>query len=504
MLEAQPVHAPPLTGGTWYNVTQPLTWADLRGKLVILDFWTYGCINCLHVLEELRAIEERFHGEPLVVIGVHSAKFQNEQDGDHIRAAIKRYDIQHPVVVDDHRRIWDAYAVRGWPTLVLVDPHGYIVGTLAGEGHGPQLTNAIAAALHALRSEGQLDDSPLSIQLEAADPPLTPLHFPGKLVADDAADRVYIADSGYHRVVITDRVGRLVATIGSGEAGRADGDSLTASFHRPQGLALDGNVLYVADTGNHLIRAIDLTTHTVSTIAGTGTQQRGRHPHGPALSTALNSPWDLAVDHTTIWMAMAGAHQIWALDRATGMVHVAAGDGAEGRLDGAAPAAAFAQPSGLALDHTGQRLFVADSESSCIRVLDLATQPISVTTLAGGDLFDFGLRDGDGAAARFQHPLGIAYADGWLYVADTYNHAIRRIDAATGHTRTLAGFTASGQQDGRGKAARFFEPGGLAVAGDDLLVADTNNHVIRIVKRANGETHTLEPLGVCAPGFCLP
>lgn len=504
--EREPVRAPALTGAAWLNTTAPLTWETLRGKLVLLDFWTYCCINCLHVLEELRAIEAKYAGQPLVVIGVHSAKFNNEQDAAHIRDAITRYDIRHPVIVDDNHRLWNAFAVRGWPTLVLVDPQGYLLGTVSGEGNGPRLDAAIGQALALLRTDNALSDAPLPIRLEADALPFTPLRYPGKVLADPDHDRLFTADSGYHRIVITTLAGQWVDTIGTGQAGNADGSWDGAQFNQPQGMALsvDGKKLYIADTTNHLIRCADLAARTVTTVAGTGQQNHQRFPAGPALAMALNSPWDLTLRGDTLWIAMAGQHQIWTLNLTRQEIAVVAGSTGEGRHDAAGLAAAFAQPSGIALSGDGRVAFIADSEISCMRALDLAQPELPVTTLAGGDLFDFGLRDGVGDAARFQHPLGVAWHGGYVYVADTYNHAIRRIDSLTGDVRTVAGQGDAGMQDGRGRDARFYEPSGLSAAGDRLYVADTNNHAIRVLDVATGATTTLPLMNVCALGFCLP
>lgn len=504
-LQREPVRAPALVGSAWLNTEEPLTWDKLRGKLVLLDFWTYCCINCLHVLEEVRAIEAKYADQPFVVIGVHSAKFTNEQEIAHIRAAVERNAIRHPVVVDAGNRLWDAFSVRGWPTLVLVDPQGYLLATVPGEGHGVQLDAAIGQALRVLRERDALDDAPLPLRLEFAETPTTALRYPGKILADAPGDRLYIADSGYHRIVVTTLAGAHVATIGTGQPGNTDGPADAAMFNSPQGLALDAaqQVLYVADTNNHLIRRIDLATQVVSTVAGTSAQNRQRFPAGPARATALNSPWDLALRDGTLWIAMAGQHQIWALDLAGETISAAVGSSGEGRRDGDAREAAFAQPSGLALSDDGRHLYVADSEISCIRAVDLAAEP-TVTTLAGGDLFDFGLRDGTGDAARFQHPLGVAWHGDHLYVADTYNHAIRRQDPQTGRVQTLAGDGTAGDADGAGRDARFYEPGGISAAGDVLYVADTNNHAIRVVTAATGRTVTLTLSGVCAPGLCLP
>lgn len=505
-LAHEPVRAPALHGSAWLNVAAPLTWEQLRGKLVLLDFWTYGCINCLHVLEELRALELKYADQPFVVIGVHSAKFANEQDDAHIREAIGRYDIHHPVVVDENKTLWDAYGVRGWPTLVLIDPQGYLLGTVSGEGHVAQLDAAIAQALTILGEDGLLSDQPLPLRLEANLTPTTPLRFPGKVLADPTRDRLFIADSGYHRIVVTTLAGEWIDTFGTGYAGAADGPADEASFHTPQGLALgaDGSLLYVADTNNHRIRQIDLAARMVTTIAGTGAQNRVRFPHGSALATALNSPWDLARQGDALWIAMAGQHQIWRLALAMGTIQAVIGSSGEGRQDGAGIAAALAQPSGLALSADEQTLYFADSESSCIRMVDLADPALPVTTLAGGDLFDFGLRDGVGDEARLQHPLGVVAHNGYLYIADTYNHAIRRLNLATRKVQTVAGNGTAGSEDGPGRAAHFFEPGGITIAGDTLYVADTNNHAIRLVNTANGTVTTRGLREVCAPGFCLP
>jgi DNA-binding beta-propeller fold protein YncE len=504
--QREPVRAPALAGSAWLNVAEPLTWEKLRGKLVLLDFWTYCCINCLHVLAEVRALEEKYADQPFVVIGVHSAKFTNEQEITHIREAVGRYGIRHPVVVDAGNRLWDAFGVRGWPTLVLVDPQGYLVATVAGEGHGAQLDAAIGQALRVLRERDALDDAPLPLRQEFDAMPMTALRYPGKIVADAQNDRLYIADSGYHRIVVTTLAGAHVATIGAGQPGNVDGPADSAAFNHPQGLALETaqNALYVADTNNHLIRRIDLTAMAVTTVAGTGAQNRLRFPAGPARAVALNSPWDLAWRAGTLWIAMAGQHQIWALDCVDGTIRAAVGSSGEGRRDGDARAAAFAQPSGLALSGDGRDLYVADSEISCIRAIDLAAPEPTVMTVAGGDLFDFGLRDGVGDAARFQHPLGIAWHGDHLFIADTYNHAIRRLDPQTRRVQTVAGDGIAGDTDGAGRAARFYEPGGITAAGDLLYIADTNNHAIRVVEAATGRVTTLALSGVCAPGICLP
>lgn len=517
-LDHEPVRAPELRGSAWFNTERPLTLADLRGKLVLLDFWTYCCINCLHVLEDLKYLEAKYAGRPFVVVGVHSPKFTHEDDPESVRQAILRYGITHPVLLDCGRRTWDAYAVRSWPTLTLLDPRGYLLGQVSGEGNRERLDAAIGQALDLLATTALLDARPLPVRLESDSGAISgaePLLYPGKLLADEASNRLYIADTGHHRLVAATLAGEHVETIGSGEPGASDGDFATATFRAPQGLALDAarGLLYVADTGNHLIRCVDLAAQTVTTLAGTGQQGHSRHASGPAPDVALNSPWDLSLIGGLLYVAMAGSHQIWVYDPTTATIAASIGSGAEGRADGTASEAALAQPSGLATD--GQRLYVADSEINCVRAVDLPERPTAggeaqVTTLAGGDLFQFGRRDGVGDAVRFQHPLGLAWVPagvpggGYVYVADTYNHALRRLDPATHTVKSVAGSGTAGAADGAGAEATFREPSGLSYAAGRLYVADTNNHAIRVVALPAGRTTTLTLAGLCAPGICLP
>lgn len=511
--QRQPVRAPEFPAGfTWLNTDRPLTLKELRGRVVMLDFWTYCCINCQHILPDLAYLEEKYSDQPVTVIGVHSAKFRNEQDPAQIRHAILRHDIAHPVVVDEDHRIWQAYGVRGWPTLVLIDPRGYLLGSVSGEGHRELLHRVIGMVLEARREDDSLSDRPLATGLERDAAAITALAYPGKVLADAQGDRLFIADSGHHRIVIAGMDGRVLEVIGTGQPGAEDGPFETATFHGPQGMALLGEQLYVADTENHLIRCLDLQARDVGTVAGTGEQARQHATGGIARETALNSPWDLAAAGDAIYVAMAGLHQIWRLDPEAGQVYLFAGSGAEARYDGpalvvdakgrprdASLPAAFAQPSGLASD--GRTLWVADSEISAVRAVTLGAQPW-VTTLAGGDLFAFGDQDGVGDRVRLQHPLGVAYAEGALYIADTYNHKIKRLDPATRSVISVWGDGTPG--DETGASPRFREPGGISVAGDRLYIADTDNHRICVTAPASGEVCPLDLVELCAPGICAP
>ena len=487
------VRAPEIQGGRgWLNTDKPLSIAALKGKVILLDFWTYGCINCMHIIPDLKKLEAKYANE-LVVIGIHSAKFQNEKETENIRRIILRYEIEHPVYNDSEYAVWQSYGVRAWPTQVLIDPAGYVVGTASGEGNYEIIDQAVGKLVDEFRKRGELNEEPLKLVLERAKVGDLPLAFPGKILADAATDRLFIADSNHNRIVVTKLDGTLVDTIGTGEAGATDGAFDKATFHRPQGLALSGDSLYVADTENHLIRRVDLKSRSVETIAGTGTQTHDYFQSGPARMIALSSPWDLQLVGQTLYIAMAGPHQIWKLDLATDSVSTFAGSGREARLDGSLLEAGFAQPSGMAV--VGQTLYVADSESNIIRAIDLNLG--EVKTLVGGDLFEFGDVDGIGDDVRLQHPLGLlAYGDKIL-IADTYNHKIRELDPKHDRVTSLFGTGKPGQADGASPS--FYEPGGLAQANGKLYIADTNNHAIRVVDLKTKRASTLRINGLTPP-----
>jgi thiol-disulfide isomerase/thioredoxin len=488
------IRAPELTGDRgWLNTDKPLSLAALKGKVVLLDFWTYGCINCMHIIPDLKRLEKKYPNE-LVVIGVHSAKFDNEKDTENIRRIILRYEIEHPIVNDADFNIWRAYAVNAWPTRYLIDPAGYIIGRLSGEGSYEVFDKTIGDTIAEFRKRGELNEAPLKLVLEKAKVGDLPLAFPGKVLADAKSDRLFIADSDHNRIVITNLDGTVTETIGTGRHGADDGSFQAATFFRPQGMVLDSDKLYVADTENHLIREIDLKAKTVKTIAGTGQQSHEYGESGPARQVALNSPWDLQLVGRTLYIAMAGPHQIWKLDLDKQDVSTYAGSGHEARTDGARDEAAFAQPSALASD--GKTLFVSDAEANIIRAIDLSPNG-EVRTLVGGDLFDFGDKDGRGNDVRLQHPLGLTRWNDKLLIADTYNHKIKLLDPAARSVTSFAGTGKPGQADG--STPSFYEPGGLTIAGDKLYVADTNNHAIRLIDLKTKQTKTLPLKGLQPP-----
>ncbi|MCS6978461.1 MAG: thioredoxin-like domain-containing protein [Gemmatales bacterium] len=497
--------APELDGGLeWLNCGGPIRLKDLRGKIVLLDFWTYCCINCIHVLPDLARLEKKYANQ-LVVIGVHSAKFDGEKDSKNIREAILRYHIEHPVVNDANHRIWEAYDVHSWPTLVLIDPEGYYLGSVSGEGHYDLLDRIIERLIKEHREKKTLNEEPIRFDLDKyRERRTSPLAFPGKVFADPANNRIFIADSSHHRIVITDLNGKLLEVAGRGEPGYEDGPFDKAMFNDPQGMALQGETLLVADRKNHRIRAIDLKAKKVSTIAGTGEQGRDRRFGGDALKTGMNSPWDILLVGDDLYIAQAGHHQLWKLSFKDNRLTPWAGNGRENifpsvshgkeGLKGTWERSMFAQPSGLATD--GKWVYVADSEVSAVRAVSLDPADRTVKTLVGEGLFEFGDVDGFGEEARLQHCLGVAWHNGKVYVADTYNNKIKVIDPETLECRTFLGDGKAGRSD---DPPRFDEPAGLHVAGDLLFVADTNNHRICIVDLKTKAMRTLNIIGLQPP-----
>lgn len=440
------------------NSDENLTMESLKGKIVLLDFWTYCCINCLHVIPDLKYLEEKYKDSPFVVVGVHSAKFNNESETKNIRQAILRYGIKHPVVVDEEFYIWRSYDIHSWPSFVLVDPLGNIVAVTAGEGNRKVLENYIDEMLEIYKDD--LDGEPFVYTPEKESTGKL-LDYPGKISTN--GELLFISDTNNDRVLVSDKEGNILNIIGSGENGFSDGTFETAKFNRLHGTVWYENKLYIADTKNHAIRVADFNNNTVTTVAGTGKQGGYFKTSGRGTETELNSPWDLTVQDDIIYIAMAGNHTIWRYHTDDGYVERYAGTGRETRLDGGVSTANFAQPSGITSD--GKNLYIADSEISSIR--KIAVDDNIVKTVAGGDLFDFGDVSGYGDEVRFQHPLGVFSHEGKVYIADTYNHKIKIMDG--GYVTDFDNETS------------YYEPSGLCILDDYLYVADTNNHEIKKV-----------------------
>lgn len=457
----------------------------------------------------MRELEIRY-AESLAVIGVHSAKFPAEKATEAVAQAVRRHAIHHPVVNDHEFKVWQAYACRAWPTLMFVDPRGKVIGRHEGEFEVSQMVPTIEAMLAEFEAAGVLDRGRLDLGPTGAgslSAPTGPLAFPGKLVVETRGrGHVYIADSNHHRLVVmglAKQDGAVHHIVGSGERGLQDGAPDEARFNWPQGMALDPRtgVMFIADTENHSIRRMSPDGGVITTIAGTGTQARSFGGGGAALETPLSSPWDLAFlpdpagaatepgahedphdDRGLLFIAMAGTHQVWVMDLANETIVPFAGTGSEALVDGHKDAACFAQPSGLALDAAGETLYVADSETSAIRKIALATGQVS--TLVGAGLFEFGDVDGGAEIARLQHPLGVVVWEddpegASLLIGDTYNHKVKRLDLETRRVSTFA-------------SGELSEPGGLALGRGQLFLADTNNHRVRVIDVTSRAARTLD------------
>lgn len=464
-----PAHAP------WLNVTRPLTFADLRGRVVLLDFFTPGCINCIHVLPETARLEHEF-GQRLLIIGVDSPKFIASQERANVEGFIQRYDIQHPVVIDKDMTLWQHYGVFAWPTQILLGPDGNVIGRYVGEEKYAAIRRDVITTLDTARKAGSLRETAL---------PLKPMPHtthgllqPGKVAV--SAEYVAVSDSGHNRVILLSPAGHVVKIIGDGQRGMRNGAPGQAQFDGPQGLAFRGNTLYVADTGNALIRTIALPSGQVRTVAGDGKHGFGIVGSHSAREVGLNSPWALQVVGDSLYIAMAGVHQLWQMNLKDGRIGPFAGSGDEGIDDGPLTQASFAQSSALAY-HAGE-LYVADPEASAVRRIDLNTA--TVQTVIGHGLFIFGRRDGPAAKALLQHDQGLAWLDDRLYIADTFNNVIRVLDLNTQTVSSLG-------------AAVLSQPGGLAVFKQHtLLVADTNANRIASIDTRTGEVRTWTVTGL--------
>ncbi|WP_299706854.1 thioredoxin-like domain-containing protein [uncultured Pontibacter sp.] len=458
------VNAPDInTPYGWLNSERALSIKELRGKIVLLDFWTLGCINCQHIVPDLKRLEEEY-ADVLVVIGVHSAKFDAEKQSETIRQAMQKFGIEHPVVNDADLVIWNQYGVRAWPTTVLIDPNGKVVGQHAGEG----VYDTVRPYVQRMKEEfkDELNYQPIPFHVEQLEKGA--LYFPSKLI-NDSEGNLYLSDSGHNRILKLNQEGQVLEVIGSGERGFQNGGYADSEFNEPHGLALHGDTLYVADAKNNAIRKVDLQHRMVSTAAGTGELEYYFHDDKTGEAVNPNSPWDLLIHGGSMFIASAGNHQILRMDLESGKVYRFAGSGREALTDGPLDDAAFNQPSGLAI--RGDVLYVADAEASAIRTVNLKTG--MVLTPLGRGLFDFGDVDGHVDDALLQHCVGLEIIDKDVYIADTYNNKVKVLDMERHRVRTLA--------DG------LHEPNDVLFINGQLWVTSTNSHQLFKVNLHSGE-----------------
>jgi len=479
---------------SWFNVSTPVTMDRLEGQVTLLDFFTYCCINCMHILPDLERLEEKWGRKGLVVVGVHSAKFENEKVGEHLGHAIARYNIRHPVCNDSQATMWSTLGVTCWPTQLVLGPHGRPVWVAMGEGHGPFMEELVEIMVEHYGGRGLLTGAPVEV-VENSEVGGSVLQYPGKV--EVVGERVVVSDSGHHRVLVVDKEGRVVEIVGEGKAGYKDGGLSEAQFNNPQGVCVVGDRVYVCDTDNHRVRCVDLQARQVNTVVGTGVMGMDKEGGRQGVEQEISSPWDLCLIEqgggSGLLVAMAGSHQMWlyclsditwwkGVTYKQGIMVRVVGSGMEENRNNSYPhKAGLAQPSGICCDQDW--VYLADSESSTVRKVN--RKDGAVKNLCGGErdptnLFAYGDVDGDGVAAKLQHPLGVTVGEqGEVFIADSYNHKVKVVTGSKGSVKSVVG---GGEND----ATQLSEPGGLCVDGEKMYVADTNNHCVKVVDLATG------------------
>lgn len=456
----------------WTNTEQPPSLQALRGRVVLMHFWTFDCVNCANLLPDLRYLENKYH-DGLSVVGVHTPKYDYQRQSASVLKAVNRSHIRHAVVNDANFELWQAYGVQSWPTVALIDAEGQLAALLPGEGRR-QETDALVGHLldEAASKDQRVYESHVSTNRVE---PKLPLRFPRKLLATESS--LWIADSGHNRVLECNHEGRILRQFGSGNPGYWDGRNQESGFTDPQGLAIVKDWLYVADTGNHAIRRIRLLSGDVETVAGTGVLGYDL-PNDTAepTSIAMSAPTAVTGQGEKVYFVVCGQNQLWQLDLIKNRLSVLAGNGQLGLADGDGVAASFAQPSGISL--IGQQLVICDSASSSLRVVRLLDN--RVNTLIGAGLYEFGDVNGKRDVARLQHPLDVcADPRGLIFVADSYNGKIKALNMHTGELRAL------------NLPYRLSEPSGLSLANSALWIANTNAHEIVRVDLKTGQIRRL-------------
>ncbi len=485
----------------WFNVERPLTVEDFKDRVILLDFWTYACVNCIQALPEIKKIEKEF-GNKLLIIGIHSGKFDNEKDVAAIRKAIVKYDINYPVLHDPDLKIWNNFALKSWPTFIVINPHGNIEKIVVGEDNLGKIRKNIRKL--ASRFKYEINRDPVPLALEKNNIIGNVLTFPTKI--EYAANFSYktrkipvlfISNSGANSIIASSLTGETVLKIGSGKEGFEDGSLGVASFSKPRGLLFDGKKLYVADSGNNALRMVDFENGMVSTLVGSG--KKGKiisDSYMEAKNVDLASPNDIAFfpNKDVIAIANTGSNQIlgYNIDKKT--IAVLAGNGAAGMAQNT-----LAEPSALAPYQ--DRLYFLDAASSSLRVLD---KNGSIKTLVGQGVNKFGNKNGDKEVALMQHPIGLMVDDTGAYIADSFNHIIRKYSFSTNKISDLIGNHKKGDALGSASATELDEPDGIAAVLNNFYIVDSNNNRVLVTNRASLKSEILDiipPLKLPKEGF---
>lgn len=462
----------------WVNST-PIDLHQLKGKVVVLFFWTSCCINCQHSLHYISKLRKKYADDPVVFIGVHSPKYDNEKQTTVLKNFLIKNRIDYPIINDRNRHMMSEYGIKSWPTLLVAGPQGKLLFSIIGENQKELLDDYIASVLD-YYTEFSSD------VIYTLSPLHKPHFYPEKITFEPVSKRMFISDTCHNRILVADLEGNILDCF--------------KGFNQPRGLFVDAHSLFVADSGNHCLKAVHLKSKLIATLGGNGWQGRDYKGGEVGMAQTLSSPWDLVKVDQKLFITMAGTHQIWTLDLDTGVIKNFSGSGAEQNYNSVnLLLAAWAQPAGISYGE--HRLYIADSESSTVRAIDLKDN--STATLAGGsadnqDLFSFGDRDGQGEEARLQRPLDVEWLPLFkkVVVADTFNQRIKLLDPITQTLTTLCGKGEEGHQDGSFEDALFNEPSGIACNDYMIYVADTNNHCIRVIDLLKRTVDTLSLKGI--------
>jgi len=477
---------------TWLNTTSPITQSQFTGKFTLLSFFRFSSIQSVHIIDDLKKLQQKY-ADQLIVVGVNSPRFPYEGTDTMLRESIQRYGITFPIINDATHQLWARFKISAWPTHILLAPDGTSIINRPGENLFDSIDSMMSSQIARWTSDRLL--TPSRFQYSMTAPLRTDLVFPKKISADSERGRIVISDTNHHRILIASPDGKIISSIGTGSPGFSDGSFATAQFRSPAGTVVKGNRIYVCDEGNHAIREIDGFRKTVRTLAGTGSMGLFTMQSGTGNSVQLNSPRDIAWYKGKLIVAMSGWHQLWQIDPTTGYCVPFAGNQAETLFDGPPSTSSFSEPSGIFSD--SRSLFIADSGNNAIR--QFTSTPINlIETLVGRGPIQFGDVDGSSSMARLQYPLGIVGHKGKLYIADSYNHKIKVYDLNTGRLTTLAGSGIPGHRDAPKTAAQFSEPSGICQLENTLFVADSNNHVIRKIDIASANVTTITLTGVPA------
>lgn len=452
-------------GLRWVNRRDRPRLADLRGRIVLLLFWNSSSTASATALDELRLLQKKLP-DAFVALCIHTPRYSSRQPDAVVLKAAHRHRLQVAVANDAEWLVWKQYSIPAWPTMVVIGVDGRLAARFVGEGRAQEVEDVILE----LRDEaGSRDAAPLPPVSTVGDEPAGPLAFPAHVLATD--DRLFVSDTGHHRVLECNHDGHVLRQFGSGTPGNWDGQLAGSGLRLPQGLAAGRDVLYVADAGNHGVRRIRLDSGDVETVLGAGhVAYRNVEDQGGGLRVAIHSPHAVAVDGDVLYVAATGQHQILRADLRHQQVATIAGDGRSDVRDGIGGQSSLSQPIALAL-MPGQ-LLVADAGGNAIRRLRLAD--LALTTLAGSSPWRPGNRDGVGRKVRLAYPSGIAAAETRVFIADTCNDRLCVLDPFSGELATVQ------------LQRPLHEPQGLSFAAGSLWLADRNDHSILRIDPESG------------------